>query len=313
MLKEKISVVISTYNRKLYLEKAIDSVLMQTYQNIEIIIIDDCSTDNTKDIMNKYQGNKKIKYYRNSINKGCGISRKYGVENYATGNYIVFLDDDDLFINYDYFDEAIKLFNKNKKLSMVCAPHIVNDITTNTKTKQKFNYNEIVDNRKFFLNFGSEEYKKPIISVTIIKKEALEFANYHEMKILNDTTIFLRALLYGPMGFINKYSAEYLVHGNNISFNMNTNFIIDNLDEKYKIYKILSENNNSFKFTEEEKKKWLENQLDITIIYFIKGSKPSFWNFRKVITWYKKNINDRYKLKSFKEIYHQSKEKTKTI
>lgn len=313
MLKEKISVVISTYNRKLYLEKAIDSVLMQTYQNIEIIIIDDCSTDNTKDIMNKYQGNKKIKYYRNSINKGCGISRKYGVENYATGNYIVFLDDDDLFINYDYFDEAIKLFNKNKKLSMVCAPHIVNDITTNTKTKQKFNYNEIVDNRKFFLNFGSEEYKKPIISVTIIKKEALEFANYHEMKILNDTTIFLRALLYGPMGFINKYSAEYLVHGNNISFNMNTNFIIDNLDEKYKIYKILSENNNSFNFTEEEKKKWLENQLDITIIYFIKGSKPSFWNFRKVITWYKKNINDRYKLKSFKEIYHQSKEKTKTI
>ena len=94
---------------------------------------------------------------------------------------------------------------------------------------------------------------------------------------------------------------------------MNTNFIIDNLDEKYKKYKILSENNYSFKFTEEEKKKWLENQLDITIIYFIKGSKPSFWNFRKVITWYKKNINDRYKLKSFKEIYHQSKEKTKTI
>ena len=313
MLEKKISVIISTYNRKLYLEKAIDSVLKQTYENIEIIIIDDCSKDGTEDIMNKYKNNKKIKYHRNSVNRGCGTSRKYGVENYATGNYIIFLDDDDLFINYDYFKEAIELFNKNNDLSMVCAPHIVNDITTNEKIKQKFKYNEIVDNRDFFLNFGSEEYKKPIISVAIIKKEALEFANYHEMKILNDTTIFLRALLYGPMGFIKKYSAEYLVHGNNISFNMNTNFIIDNLDEKYKIYKILLKNKSLFKFTEEEKNKWLENQLDITIIYFIKGSKPNFWNFMKIITWYKKNINNKNQLKKFKEIYRQSKRETKTI
>jgi glycosyltransferase involved in cell wall biosynthesis len=309
---KKISVIISTYNRSEYLKIAIESVLNQTYKNVEIIIIDDCSSDNTKEIAQEYQQkSKKIIYYRNKKNLGCGLSRKYALENIATGEYIVFLDDDDKFINNEYFKKAISTFDKNEKLSMVCAPHIVNDVVNNTKTEINFNYKSLVDNKKFFLYFGKEDYRKPIISIAIIKKDALEFSNYHEMKILNDTTIFLRALLYGPMGFIKNTSAEYLVHENNMSFNCKVDFIIDNLNEKYNVYKKIDKS--KFKLTQKQKEKWLDEQLDITIVYYIKGSKPDYFKFKKIIRWYKKNIKNKEKLKFYKELYKDTKKHEKQI
>lgn len=305
-MKNKISIVIATYNRKEILNTTIKSVLNQTYKNYEIIIIDDCSKDGTYEyIKNKYKNNNKISIYRNEKNKGCGISRKKGISNYATGEYIIFLDDDDKFVDKNYFQEAINLFEKNKKISMVCGGHYINNITNNTKTKKEFNYPEIVDNKKFILNFSNKDYPKPIISVAIIKKEALEYANYQEMKILNDTTIFLRALTYGPMGFINKEIAEYLVHGNNISFNCKTSFIIDNLNEKINVLKLYDK----FNFTEEEKQKWINEQFDITINYFINGSKPNIIDFLRILWWYKKNIKKNKKIKKFIKTYIKAKNK----
>lgn len=309
MEREKISVIITTYNRKEYLEKAINSVFGQTYKNIEIIIIDDCSKDDTSDFC-KSINDQRIKFYRNKHNQGCGFNRKKALEKYATGKYIVFLDDDDKFINNHYFKDAVKILEGNEKLSMVCAPHIVNNQIDDTKITKKFPYKRIVDNKDFFLNFGNEKYPKPIISIAIIRKKALEFAKYKEMKILNDTTIFLRALLYGPMGFISIVSAEYLVHGNNISFSCSTKFIIDNLDEKYKVYcKIPKE----FNMSDNDKEVWLIDQCDITIVYFIKGSKPTYFQFRKLLRWVKKRIGNDQLIKKYKKIYKENKSVQKSI
>lgn len=114
------------------------------------------------------------------------------------------------------------------------------------------------------------------------------------------------------MGFINKEVAEYLVHGNNISFNCNTSFIIDNLNEKIKIYNRVNETN-QFNLSDDLKQKWLHEQLDITIIYFINGSKPNIFNFNKVIRWYKKNAYDKNKVAEFKKIYKESRKQEKLI
>lgn len=74
MEKEKISVIITTYNRRTFLEKAIESVFSQTYQNIEIIIIDDCSKDDTASFCENLK-DQRIKFYRNEHNQGCGPNR----------------------------------------------------------------------------------------------------------------------------------------------------------------------------------------------------------------------------------------------
>ena len=108
--QQKISVIITTYNRATLLEEAIKSVLMQTYDNVEIIVIDDCSSDNTKEIVEKFKSDKII-YYKNEKNKGCGINRKEGLAKYATGEYIIFLDDDDKFIDEKYFEKDGKRYH----------------------------------------------------------------------------------------------------------------------------------------------------------------------------------------------------------
>lgn len=304
-----VSVIISTFNRKDYIGKAIDSVLMQTYKEVEIIIIDDYSSDGTGDYIKENYNLPNIHYYRNEKNLGCGISRKKAMT-YAKGKYINFLDDDDRFIDKTYFETAVKRLEKEKNLAIVCGSHIVYDVINEVRTEKKFPYKDTVDKRELFIHFSDSEYPKPIISVAIIRRKALEKAKYEEMKILNDTTIFLRVILFGDMGFIKKPQAEYLVHGNNISFNCKTDFIIDNLDEKYKVFKIVE---NSNKYTKEELDKWLEKQLDITIIYFINGSKPNYFNFRKIIKWYKNNVGNSEKIKEFKKIYKEGKRKSKEI
>lgn len=305
----KISVIISTYNRSKFLKTAIDSVLSQTYKNIEIIVIDDCSKDDTEEVIRKQYARGDILYIKNGKNLGCGISRKKAMS-YATGEYINFLDDDDKFIDNTYFEKAVSILDNDEKIALVCGGHIVNDVVNKTKIEKEFPYHKIVDGKKLFINFASQEYPKPIISVAIIRKQVLEKAQYQDMKILNDTTIFLRTILYGNMAFINKPQAEYLVHGNNISFNCKIDFIIDNLDEKYKVFELAKKNSN---YAQIELKKWLENQLDITILYYINGSKPGYFSYKKLIKWYKKNIKDKDKLKEFKKAYHESKKNKKII
>ncbi len=89
----KVSVIIPTHNRAEFLPSAITSVLNQTFQDFEIIIVDDCSKDNTQEVVRGFN-DMRIKYIRNEVNKGEAGSRNVGILN-SNAEYIAFLDDDD--------------------------------------------------------------------------------------------------------------------------------------------------------------------------------------------------------------------------
>ena len=96
-----VSVVIPTYSRNVTLSRAIDSVLQQTYQNLDIIVVDDNSEDSewrksTEDLMEKYAEEPRIRYIKNKQNLGGSGARNEGIKA-ARGEYIAFLDDDDEF------------------------------------------------------------------------------------------------------------------------------------------------------------------------------------------------------------------------
>ncbi|MDD5050819.1 MAG: glycosyltransferase [Candidatus Pacebacteria bacterium] len=93
-MKPKVSVIIATYNRVHYLERAIESVLAQSYRDWEIIIIDDNSTDNTESAVQKYLSDNRIHYIRHPKNIHILETRTEGVTK-AQGEYIAMLDDDD--------------------------------------------------------------------------------------------------------------------------------------------------------------------------------------------------------------------------
>jgi len=92
----KVSVIIPTYNCSAYIKAAINSALQQSYNNLEIIVVDDGSTDNTQKILTPYIENKKIIYIYQP-HSGLSSARNYGV-NIATGEYIAFLDADDIWM-----------------------------------------------------------------------------------------------------------------------------------------------------------------------------------------------------------------------
>ena len=122
MITPKISVIIPTYNRAQYVCRAIESVLRQTYRDYEIIVIDDGSTDNTKDVLSKYNG--RIKYVYQP-NQGISNARNHGIR-VSAGEYIAFLDSDDEWIP-EKLAVQLELLENNKKLGIVCSKMIILD------------------------------------------------------------------------------------------------------------------------------------------------------------------------------------------
>ncbi len=91
----RVSVIIPVYNVSGFIGRAIESVLKQRYDDIEIVLVDDCSTDNSEEIIRQYQkSNSCIKYIRQAKNQGAAVARNTALDA-ATGRYVAFLDGDD--------------------------------------------------------------------------------------------------------------------------------------------------------------------------------------------------------------------------
>ncbi len=88
-----VSIILPAYNAAPFIEEAVNSVLQQTHENWELLIIDDGSTDETSSIIKKYLGDTRVKYY-SQVNRGVSAARNLGLVK-AVGNYICFLDADD--------------------------------------------------------------------------------------------------------------------------------------------------------------------------------------------------------------------------
>jgi len=114
--QHRISVIIPTYNHAQYLGEAIESVLSQDYPDMEVIVVDDGSTDNTQEVSSRYHG--KITFIEQP-NGGCALARNAGL-NAATGEYIVFLDSDDSLLPGSLLIRA-QYLDKHPKVGMVCG------------------------------------------------------------------------------------------------------------------------------------------------------------------------------------------------
>lgn len=93
-MNDLVSIIMPSYNTAQYIAESIQSVLKQTYANWELIIVDDCSTDNTDEIVTSIE-DKRIRYFKNEKNSGAAVSRNKALRE-ARGRWIAFLDSDDL-------------------------------------------------------------------------------------------------------------------------------------------------------------------------------------------------------------------------
>lgn len=106
-----VSVVMPTHNKGRYIRESIDSVVRQTYEDWELIVVDDGSTDDTEVILKQYTDNR-IRVYRNEINRGAAYSRNLAL-NKARGKWVAFLDSDDV-----WYEEKLRM-----QLEFMCEHH----------------------------------------------------------------------------------------------------------------------------------------------------------------------------------------------
>ena len=97
MIDELVSIIMPSWNTGRFIAESICSVLAQTYQNWELIIVDDCSTDNTDEVVEPFLSDSRIKYLHNEHNSGAALTRNYAMRE-AHGEWIAFLDSDDLWM-----------------------------------------------------------------------------------------------------------------------------------------------------------------------------------------------------------------------
>lgn len=115
MQKEvKVSVVMPSYNAARFVTAAVDSVLAQTFQDFEILVVDDGSTDNTREVLEKYSSPKVRYLYKK--NGGVSSARNFGIEN-ARGKYIAFLDADDLWLP-EKLEKQVDLLEENEDIGL---------------------------------------------------------------------------------------------------------------------------------------------------------------------------------------------------
>lgn len=275
-----LSIIIPTKNREKYLKQAIDSILDQDEKNIEIIIIDDNSTDNTKKIVQDYNKRyEKIIYLKNDKNLFANESRKKGYD-YATGKYIIFMDDDDFYIDNTFFSQSISLLEKNNNINTVIG-------STITFENNKFlrmtdlQFDGFVKNNQYLNDFG-KKYPKPLSTLTaIFRKESLDEVGLSKCEMINDTCIYLYGILEGDIYVINKPVAAYRIHQDNISKKkFSPDFVKKCLKEKRKIYKIAKKDNKLI-----NSKEWYFNQMLPTLYYFIYSSNKDFYTIVTIFLW----------------------------
>lgn len=121
-----VSIIVPTFNREKLILRALESIFTQTYPNIEIIIVDDNSSDNTEGVV-KELNKKNIKYFKHTENTGGGGARNTGILN-ASGDFLTFLDSDDEYVN-DKIETQVKYFLDSKcdDKTILFGPVIMND------------------------------------------------------------------------------------------------------------------------------------------------------------------------------------------
>lgn len=160
---KKVSIIIPCFNKGKYVKEAVESALNQTYQNIEIVCIDDASTDNSCEILrslvDKY---KNIVLIKNKENKGVIYSRNLAIEK-ASGEYILPLDADDT-IEPTYVEKAVKILEENPEIGVVYCKYKYfgnsqRKIEIPETTKEYLLYSSCISScsmfrKKDFLNIG---------------------------------------------------------------------------------------------------------------------------------------------------------------
>lgn len=208
-----VSVVIPVYNHETFIAEAIESVLQQSYPNLQIIVVDDGSTDGTKDVLEKFKG--KIELI-SQANAGLPAARNAGIRR-ATGEFIAFLDSDDVFLP-EKIEKQLRVFEENPEVGMV---HTGASVVRPNETGWEVWYDywpptyatreEQIDEllKWNYMVVSTVMVRRELFSQVGLFNESLRYAEDYEM--------WLRLLTCCSIGVVPDIFIHYRWHGGNMS------------------------------------------------------------------------------------------------
>ena len=142
-----VSIITPVYNSEKFVKETIESVLNQTYKNVELILVDDCSKDNSKTVIESINHDR-IKYFLQEKNMGAGVARNKALE-VSNGQYVAFLDADDLW-EPEKLEKQLKLMEETNSWFSYTGASVINEDGTFTKkvrkVKKKCSYRKLLKN-----------------------------------------------------------------------------------------------------------------------------------------------------------------------
>lgn len=215
--KPLVSVIIPIYNVEEYLQECLNSVISQTYKNIEIICINDGSKDNSLNVLKTFENKDKRFIIIDQENKGVGIARNKGIEK-AKGKYLTFIDPDDFFNDLTSVEKMVEAAEKDNLDYVVTNYNYYDDL--NQIPIETYNYKTNLNSEKIGKVFYIDEYPKTAFQLTIgivwaalyrtdfIVENKIEYSNY---RFGQDTLFNIHTLICNPKTTIldELYSINY--------------------------------------------------------------------------------------------------------
>ncbi|MBL7069008.1 MAG: glycosyltransferase [Candidatus Omnitrophica bacterium] len=208
--KPKVSIVIPSYNRARFLPEAIDSVIIQTYRNFEIVVVDDGSTDNTKEIMAEYvkKYTSKVRYFYQE-NQGEAGARNRGIKE-SRGEYIAFLDSDDIWVQ-DKLEIQVRLLADNPDVGLTYGRA--------KRVNEKGEYLDMKPTQPAIKAIHFLQGKRLTMMTVMVHKKCFSHIGLFDkkLKVGVDTDMWLRLAFKYKIVFLNKILAIMRSHDGNIS------------------------------------------------------------------------------------------------
>lgn len=251
-LNSKVIVYILNHNYGKFIHQSIKSVLNQTYKNFKILIIDDGSTDNSKEILKKFEGHKKIKIiYQKKIGMVKSIIKSINITN---SEYFVRLDADD-WLHKDYLKKTIKIINSNKKIALVFPDYF--EVNSTGKIISQIKRNKF-DEKNTLLDFPAHG------ACTLFRRSLYNKTEGYSSKIeaQDGYDIWLKLIKNYQVKNINQTLFYYRQHNENLTKN-----ISKILDSRYKILNDQLRNKN--------------NRRTLAFIPILENDKKEFFCFQK--------------------------------
>lgn len=229
-INELVSIIMPTYNRATVINRAIDSVLKQTYSNFELIIVDDGSTDNTFSLVNRLYSKElqsgHIKYFQQQ-NSGVSAARNYGLSK-SRGEYIAYLDSDNEWMP-TFLEEMLSVFKIENCNTAYCGIEVFDSFRGKHFTRQTtYDRSKLLEGNFIDLN-------------TFIHKHLL-FSQYGgfdtSLKRLVDWDFILRLTKLNPPAFVNRILVKYYLHeslnniSNTVSLDLNKEKVLKNHNQE---------------------------------------------------------------------------------